>query len=168
MVADMFHKEVHPELCRPILRNNDFHGRVPRKKPYINVVNHKKRLTFANTYIDKDNSFWDKVICADESKFNIFGSDGQNYLWRKPNTKLEIRHLHQTVKHGGGSVMVWGCMGASGTANLIFIDGILDKYKYSNILKNNLKGSARKLGLLEDFHFQQDNDPKHTSRIVKK
>ena len=42
MVADMFRKEVHQELCRRILRNNDFQGRVPRKKPYINVVNHKK------------------------------------------------------------------------------------------------------------------------------
>ena len=29
--------------------------------------------------------------------------------------------------------MVWGCMAASGTGNLIFIDGILDKYKYLNI-----------------------------------
>ena len=42
MVADMVHKEVHPELRRRILRNNDFHGRVPRKKPYINAVNQKK------------------------------------------------------------------------------------------------------------------------------
>lgn len=88
-------------------------------------------------------------------------------MWRKPNTKLKIRHLHQTVKHGDGSIMVWGCMAASGTGNLIFIDGILDKYKYLNILKNNLKEHARKLGLLEDFHFQQDNNPKHTARIVK-
>ena len=142
MVADMFRKEVHRELYRRILRNNDFHGRVPRKKPYINAVN---RLTFAKTYINKDNSFWDKVIFSDVSKFNIFGSDGQNYVWRKPNTELEIRHLHQTVKYGGGSVMVWGCMAASGTGNLIFIDGIPDKYKYLNILQNNLKESARKL-----------------------
>ena len=29
--------------------------------------------------------------------------------------------------------MVWGCMAASDTGNLIFIDGILDKYKYLNI-----------------------------------
>ena len=63
--------------------------------------------------------------------------------------------------------MVWGCMAASGTENLIFTDGILDKHKYSNILKNILKESVRKLGLLEDFHFQQDNDPKHTTTIVK-
>ena len=143
-----------------------FSWRTPRKKTYINTVNHKKRLSFAKTYINKDNSFWNKVIFSDESKFNIFGSDSQNYVWRKPNTELEIRYLHQTVKHEGGSVMVWGCMAASGTGNLIFIDGTLDKYKYLNISKNNFKESARKLGLLEDFHFQQDNDPKHTVRIV--
>ena len=106
MVADMFHKEVHPGLCRRILRNNDFHGRVPRNRPYINAVNHRKRLTFAKTYIYKDNSFWDKIIFSDESKFNIFGSNGQNYVWRKSNTELEIRYLHETVKHGGGSIMV--------------------------------------------------------------
>ena len=45
-------------------------------------------------------------------------------------------------------------MAVSGTENLIFIDEILDKYKYLNIKKNNLKESARKLGLLEDFYFQ--------------
>ena len=67
------------------------------------------------------------------TKFNVFGSDGQNYVWREPNTKLEIRHLRETVKHGGGSVMTWECMAAGGAGNLIFIDGILDKYKYSNI-----------------------------------
>ena len=52
------------------------------------------------------------------------------------------------MKHGGG------CIAVSGTGNLIFIDEILDKYKYLNIKKNNLKESARKLGLLEDFYFQ--------------
>ena len=44
--------------------------------------------------------------------------------------------------------MVWGYMAASGTRNLIFIDGILGKYKYLNILKNNREESARKLVLL--------------------
>ncbi|XP_060831539.1 mucin-2-like [Bombus pascuorum] len=37
----------------------------------------------------------------------------------------------------------------------------------NDILKNNLRESARKLGLFEDFHFQRDNDPKDTDRIVK-
>ena len=61
--------------------------------------------------VNKDNSFWDKVIFSDESKFNVFGSDGQNYVWKKPNTKFEIRHLHQTVEHGSGLVYGVGMHG---------------------------------------------------------
>lgn len=167
IVANNFGKDVHPELCRRVLRSNDYHGRIPRKKPYISKINKKKRLTFAKMYIDKDISFWNKVIFSDESKFNIFGSDGQHYVWRKCNTALQIQNMIATVKHGGGSVMVWGCMAANGTGNLVFIDGIMDKYKYLNILKQNLKQSAIKLNLLDDFYFQQDNDPKHTAEIVK-
>ena len=35
-----------------------------------------------------------------------------------------------------------------------------------NILKENLPNSKRKLKLGNDFVFQQDGDPKHTSHIV--
>ena len=36
-----------------------------------------------------------------------------------------------------------------------------------DILKKNLQESAEKLAIKDDFIFQQDNDPKHTARIVK-
>ncbi len=29
-----------------------------------------------------------------------------------------------TVKHGGGSVLMWGCMSAAGVGELHFIDGV--------------------------------------------
>lgn len=40
-------------------------------------------------------------------------------------------------------------------------------YKKINILLNNLSTSATDMGL-ETFIFQQDNDPKHTSRLTKR
>ena len=46
-----------------------------------------------------------------------------------------------------------GCMGASGVGNLAIIEGILDKYKYMQILKDNLMRSVKKLGLERNFHF---------------
>ncbi len=39
---------------------------------------------------------------------------------------------------------------------------------YVNILRANLKTSARKLGLEDRFCFQQDNDPKHTVLFPRK
>ena len=72
-----------------------------------------------------------------------------------------------TVKHGVGSVLVWGCMSASAVENLVFIDGNMDQNVYLNFLKNNLEESAHKLGLTKSFIFQQGNDPKHTVKRFK-
>jgi transposase len=71
------------------------------------------------------------------------------------------------MKHGGGSVMVWGCVSNFGVGELVFINGILDKNKYLNILKNNLKKSAPNMGIMENFKLYQDNDPKHKAWIVQ-
>lgn len=60
---------------------------------------------------------------------------------------MECKNLRATIKHGGESVLVWGCMNAAGIGDLVFIDDIMDKNIYLNILKNNLDHSARKLDL---------------------
>lgn len=158
---------VDPQTVRNCLKRNGYNGRVSRKKPYVRKANMKKRLEYALEHIDKDISFWDQVIFSDESKFNIFGSDGRRTVWRKPNTEMDPKNLTPTIKHGGGSVMVWGCMASSGVGNLVFIETTMDKLAYLNILKENLNASVQKLGMGRLYYFQQDNDPKHTSKVVK-
>jgi hypothetical protein len=39
------------------------------------------------------------------------------------------------VKHGGGSIMLWGCFAAGGTGAHHKIDGIMRKGNYVDILK---------------------------------
>ncbi|KAK9710497.1 Transposase [Popillia japonica] len=51
-------KKVHPENIRRVLRKNELHGRIARKKPYISEKNRKVRVKFADEYIGKDISFW--------------------------------------------------------------------------------------------------------------
>ncbi|GFY23373.1 transposable element Tc1 transposase [Trichonephila clavipes] len=87
------------------------------EKPFISLQNQKERLEFAKTHKMKTDNFWKKVIFSDESKFKIFGSDGHRTVWRKPNTALDPKNLHPTVKHGSGSVMVWGHMASNGQDN---------------------------------------------------
>ena len=54
-------------------------------------------------------------------------------VWRKPNTAYE-KNLITTVKHGGGGVMVWRCMGASSIGEFVFIEGNMNKFQNLNIL----------------------------------
>lgn len=137
------------------------------KKPLISEKNRKLRLEFAQKHFEKDMDFWKRVLFTDESKYNIFGSDGRDKVWRKKNTAMEPKNLVATVKHGGGSVMVWGAVAASGVGKLVFIEGNMDRYQYKSILEQNLKTSVDILNLGQSWIFQQDNDPKHTAQIVK-
>ena len=42
----------------------------------------------------------------------------------KSNQERQPKNLIPTVKHGGGSVMVWGCMSAKGVGKLQFVDTV--------------------------------------------
>ncbi|GBL87070.1 hypothetical protein AVEN_218766-1 [Araneus ventricosus] len=102
-------------------------------------------------------------------KVNImfFGSDGRQMVWQKPNSELEMKNLTSSVKHGGGSQMVWGSTSAVGVGNLHFIDEMMDKYMYLDILKQNLKQSAEKMGISPHYKLYLDNDPKHNAHICR-
>ncbi len=50
-----------------------------------------------------------------------------------------------TVKHCGGSIMVWGCMTTAGTGELRFIEGNMDSNMYCDILKQKMMPSLQKL-----------------------
>ena len=58
-----------------------------------------------------------------------------------PGAPLQDGHVSPTVKHGGGSMMVWGCFTVQGIGNLVRIEDILNAYLYINILKDDLPGT---------------------------
>ncbi|GBM56340.1 hypothetical protein AVEN_200426-1 [Araneus ventricosus] len=87
--------------------------------------------------------------------------------WRRKNEELNPKNFIGTVKYGGGGVLVWGCMLASGLGNLVFIDGIMNHALYLSILRDNSKLSAQNLGIGNNFVFlNHDNDPNHTALNV--
>ena len=63
--------------------------------------------------------------------------------------------------------MVWGCFSGQGVGSLDLIDGIMDKKVFTDILIEELQYSADLMGIGDNFVFQQDNDPKHTSGLAK-
>ena len=72
------------------------------------------------------------------------------------------------VKHGGGSLMIWGCMTAHEVGWMCRIDGGMDATLYTSILDDYMFTTVDHFGMgRDDFVFQQDNDPKHTSKLAR-
>jgi hypothetical protein len=88
---------------------------------------------------DKDRTFWRNVLWSDETKIELFGHNDHRYVWRKKGEACMPKNTIPTVKHRGGSIMLWGCFAAGGTGELHKIDGIMREENYVDILKQHLK-----------------------------
>ncbi len=155
---------VSRDTIRRTLQRNGMHGCRPRKKPLLKPRNKKARLEFARAHADKDEDYWDSILWSDETKINVFGTDGFKTVWRRKGEEYKEKCMVPTVKHGGGSVLMWGCMSAAGVGELHFIDGIMNSQMYCSILKEKMLPSLHALG--RRALFQHDNDPKHTSKAT--
>lgn len=134
------------------------------KKPGLTRNQRIGRVKLVDDFIKWQPEAWASVIFSDESKFNLFGSNGKMYCRRRKGEHYLERNLKKTMKHGGGSLMVWGCITRWGTGRLVRVDGIMDRFQYVNILKQGLLGTLHDFDLdPNEIYFQQDGDSKHTS-----
>ena len=81
-------------------RLNDFGLKVhsPLTKPLINKKNRVARLTYAEAHVIWQETDWDKVNFSDESKFNLVGSDGRQFVRRVIGDRLNPRCVKKSVK----------------------------------------------------------------------
>ena len=103
-----------------------------------------------------------------KKKVNRFCSDGCAWSWIRDGESRQPHHVKQKLKHGGGSIMIWGCMTYYGPGFMCKINSTMDQHVYKQILQNYL------LETLDWYHldaekviFQHDNDPKHKARSVQ-
>lgn len=86
------------------LNKCNIRGCVARKKPYLKQCHKKARLEFAKKYIKEPETFFNKVLWSDETKINLFNSDGRQFVWRFKNEEFKEDCLVPT-----GSIVVVVC-----------------------------------------------------------
>jgi transposase len=160
-------KPVSTQTVRNVLKKNKMKAVVKKKMPYLSPRHRKLWLEFALKYREWTPEDWGRVLFSDETKINRFGSDGRKWTWKQKGQCLLDREVQGTVKHGGGNIMVWGCMGREGVGRMAEVVGRMDAKQFVDILETNLLPSIKESGIPRgQVIFQQDNDPKHTSKLA--
>lgn len=96
----------------------------------------------------------------------MFGTPGATYVRRRVGEEYNPECVVPTVKHGGGSIMIWGCMAADGVGEMVLCEGRMNSEKYTAVLETALAPSITKIygdTNSEGVKFQQDNATCHKS-----
>lgn len=168
-IAAEINNEISARTVRRRLYNMKLPGRIARKVPLLRKANLEKRKHFAEghkTWCGVDGvKKWQNILWSDETKINLFGNDCERNVRRPKGQEFNPRYTKKTIKHGGGNVMVWGCFSWNGVGPIHLINDTMTKERYRDILEEVMLPFAEENMPLR-WIFQQDNDPKHSSKLV--
>uniref|UniRef100_A0A673YSH1 Tc1-like transposase DDE domain-containing protein n=1 Tax=Salmo trutta TaxID=8032 RepID=A0A673YSH1_SALTR len=154
------------------LHQSKYSGFTTRCKPLVSLKQ-EDQIKVSQKTSKKPVQFWNNIHWTDETKINLYQNDGKRRVLGREGAAHDPKHTNSSVKHGGGSVMVWACMAANGTGSLVFIDDVTaDKSSRMNsevfraILFAQIQPNTSKL-IGRRFTVQMDNDLKHTAKATQ-
>jgi transposase len=161
-LSNITNQSISTDTVARMLKKTGMKAVLKKKRPLLTNRHRRERLDWALAHKDWTVEDWKRVIWSHETKINMFGSDGRKWSWKKAGDGLSDRLVEGTLKFGGGSVMIWGCMTWDRIRTACRIDGRIDGDLYVSILEDGVQGTMEYYGkTVDDIIFQQDNDPKH-------
>ncbi len=80
-VAEVEGQLVSAQTIRHTLQQVGLH---PRRKPLLKLAHKKAWKQFAEDNLVKSMNYWNHVLWSDETKVNLFDSDGVQHVWGRP------------------------------------------------------------------------------------
>jgi len=131
-----------------------YRNALPLRTPMLTPVHKQKRVEWAQKHKD-DN--WEMTLFSDETAFQLFRNTIRHWY-------RDARPVRRVPKDRS-KIFAWGGFCIKGTTSLFCFKRIMDGKFYTEILEKQLP-EVRSM-LQGRWRLQQDNDPKHKSKIAK-
>jgi transposase len=132
------------------LADSGYQKSLPKATPMLTIDHKRKRVEWAQRHLNDD---WDHTLFSDETAFQLF----RNTIERWHKGKRPIRPMPKDRT----KIFAWGGFCIEGKTSLYCFSEIMNAEFYVEILRRHLPEIEELLG--DEWRFQQDNDPKHTS-----
>lgn len=152
-------------ICRR-LRKRGLLSRSPAKKCKLTEIHMIARYMWAEQHVQwKDE--WQRVIFTDESSFQLHALARQ-FVRRPSGKRYTSEYVCSKENKSVAHVSVWAAISWRGVSELHVIIGRLTGLKYRNeILQGPLQRYCQTFFHEENYIFQQDNCPCHTSAVAR-
>src|SRR6185312_12407098 len=148
-VTKVSHMTVLRHLTRLGYKNS-----LPLKMPMLTVAHKEARVRWATRHL---NDNWDTTLFSDETAFQLFRNTiTQWYKGERPVKRIPKDRT---------KIFVWGGFCIRRKTSLFCFRNIMNANFYVDILQSR-KQEIDKL-FRNNWRFQQDNDPKHTSHVAR-
>lgn len=136
-----------------------------KKKPYLNMIQKRRRLLWAKAHLKWTVAKWKTVLWSDESKFEVlYGNQGRRVIRTKE--EKDDPSCYQRSVQKPASLMVWGCISACGMGSLHIWKDTINAERYIQVLEQHMLPSRRRLFQGRPCIFQHDNAKPHTASIT--
>ncbi|CAF1344832.1 unnamed protein product [Rotaria sordida] len=129
---------------------------LPYGTPMLTQEHKDARVQWAIQHKDDD---WSRTIFTDETCCQLFRNTIRR--WSR-NPSAEVKRIPKNKQ----KIMVWGGISIKGLIGYHSFETIMDGSYYVQILPDHLISNARKQ-FGRRWRLQQDNDPKHKSRVAQ-
>jgi hypothetical protein len=141
-LCDITNKSLSAETVHQHLKEAGMKAVVKMNKPLLTKHHMCERLDWAIAHKHWTVEDWKRIVWSDETNINCLGPDSRKLVWKKAGEGLNLHTVQGTLKFGGGSLMVWGCMMWKGIGYACKIDGRMNGSFTPRFWKMNFKPAS--------------------------
>lgn len=170
LVQSVDHVLVDPRTVSRAMRKRGVKAYVKQKKPDLTPKQKAERLKWAKEHKNWTVDQWKQVMFSDESTISRMSSSGKEFYYSDlEHKRFQDHQVKRTKQHGGGKLMVWGCITYYGAGDLAWSPDLFNSDYYLTVLQDEVIASRDWYNMdPATFIFQHDNSSVHTAGKVKK